>query len=567
MAQVIKITTTKVLPPNAVTVQKGDERFFVIRRAGKPVMCPLTPCGTKYRIESRKWYAQYNGIDGKVKRRPAFTDKSASLKLAEELEKRATMRRMGCATTGETLFELSMAELIERFAKYLQSKNNTPDYCKMTEGRIRKLCEGAGIRVWGQLTPSAVLAWLSAERESKSMGIKTSNYYLIAIKELCNWAVNESIASENPLRSAKPMNAEGDVRRRRRAITTDEFVLLVDAAMNGKPIQGMNGPERALLYVVAAWTGFRRGELASLTVSQLQLDGVDPTITVSAAYSKRRRRDVIPLHPSVVELIREWLVVNPKKSSDKVFDLASSNGYIRSTSKMMAADLAAARAAWIEEEKDDDAKAKRKASDFLSYESNDSAFADFHANRHTFITNLGRSNVSPKLAQTLARHSDIRLTFDIYTHVDQDEQAAAVSTLPSPPPLTRGTKAEKPGDPLVEKKAVPKPPKGGDAEDQESERSEPVESADSAKTFALQFAQDHRGGCHLGSEDGSETPEGVVAGSLPQTLDLSGFSGDCQSMTDKKESSPGWARTTDTRINSPLLCRLSYKGVLWMLFS
>lgn len=179
-------------------------------------MCPLTTCGTKYRIESRKWYAQYNGIDGKVKRRPAFTDKSASLKLAEELEKRATMRRMGCATSGETLFELSMTELIERFAKYLQSKNNTPDYCKMTEGRIRKLCEGAEIRVWGQITPSKVLGWLSEQREANAIGVKTSNYYLVAIKELCNWAVNESIALDNPLRSAKAMNAEADVRRRRR---------------------------------------------------------------------------------------------------------------------------------------------------------------------------------------------------------------------------------------------------------------------------------------------------------------------------------------------------------------
>jgi len=49
-------------------------------------------------------------------------------------------------------------------------------------------------------------------------------------------------------------------------------------SISGKSIQGMNGPERALLYVVAAWTGFRRGELASLTVSEIQLDGDEPTI-------------------------------------------------------------------------------------------------------------------------------------------------------------------------------------------------------------------------------------------------------------------------------------------------
>ncbi len=32
-------------------------------------------------------------------------------------------------------------------------------------------------------------------------------------------------------------------------------------------------------------------------------------------------------------------------------------------------------------------------------------------------------------------------------------------------------------------------------------------------------------------------------------------------IADNTKSSPGWARTTDTRINSPLLCQLSYKGI------
>ncbi len=40
---------------------------------------------------------------------------------------------------------------------------------------------------------------------------------------------------------------------------------------------------------------------------------------------------------------------------------------------------------------------------------------------------LCRTNVSPKTAQTLARHSDIRLTMNTYSHVGQQEQAAAIS--------------------------------------------------------------------------------------------------------------------------------------------
>ncbi len=51
------------------------------------------------------------------------------------------------------------------------------------------------------------------------------------------------------------------------------------------------------------------------------------------------------------------------------------------------------------------------------------------AMRHTFITNLCRANVSPKTAQALARHGDIRLTMNTYSHVGQQEQAAAIGML------------------------------------------------------------------------------------------------------------------------------------------
>ena len=62
---------------------------------------------------------------------------------------------------------------------------------------------------------------------------------------------------------------------------------------------------------------------------------------------------------------------------------------------------------------------RRKGCDFLKYHNAAGAFADFHSNRHTFITTLERSGVRPKVAQTLARHSDIRLTLGIYRLVCQ----------------------------------------------------------------------------------------------------------------------------------------------------
>ena len=41
--------------------------------------------------------------------------------------------------------------------------------------------------------------------------------------------------------------------------------------------------------------------------------------------------------------------------------------------------------------------------------------------------------MSPKMAQTLARHSDVRLTLGVYTHVGLHDQTAAIESLPAPP--------------------------------------------------------------------------------------------------------------------------------------
>jgi hypothetical protein len=50
-------------------------------------------------------------------------------------------------------------------------------------------------------------------------------------------------------------------------------------------------------------------------------------------------------------------------------------------------------------------------------------FVDFHALRHTFITHLAQSGVHPKVAQDLARRSDINLTMSRYSHTVLEQRA------------------------------------------------------------------------------------------------------------------------------------------------
>jgi len=196
------------------------------------------------------------------------------------------------------------------------------------------------------------------------------------------------------------------------------------------------------MYVLSAWTGYRKKEIGSLTLRSLRLDDDPPTAVVQAAYSKRKREDAQVLHPEVVRQLKEWLATKKHLGPDDLLFPVSGKipgGTERKTAKMMRLDLESARRKWIEEAESDEEQVEREASDFLSYCDESGRYADFHSNRHTFITSLERASVSPRTAQSLARHSDIRLTMGVYTHIELHDQRAAIESLPAPPMRPAGS--------------------------------------------------------------------------------------------------------------------------------
>jgi len=69
----------------------------------------------------------------------------------------------------------------------------------------------------------------------------------------------------------------------------------------------------------------------------------------------------------------------------------------------------------------------------INYEGAHGRVADFHALRHTFISNLARAGVHPRNAQALARHSTIDLTMNVYTHIAMADLATDIRKLPAVP--------------------------------------------------------------------------------------------------------------------------------------
>jgi integrase len=136
-------------------------------------------------------------------------------------------------------------------------------------------------------------------------------------------------------------------------------------------------------------------------------------------------------------VLREWLVHRNVKSGKPLFPISGRvpGGVERKTHKMIELDLKAARQKWLEESETSEECEELLKSDFLRYCNHDGLFADLHSCRHKFVTSLEHAGISPKMAQTLARHSDIRLTLGVYTHVELPDRTAAIGSLPGPPEM------------------------------------------------------------------------------------------------------------------------------------
>lgn len=401
----------------------------------KPVIVRNPDTGEKTKTKSKKWWGQFKDANGKLKRVPLAVDKTAAQAMLNQLVKQVEREKAGLVDPTEEQRKRPLAEHIKQFESCLRNKGASEKHVVGTAGIIRKTADAKKWKFIADISASSTLDYLGQLRRD-GLSIQTYNNHLTAIKHFTRWLMRDRRTPIDPLMHLSRLNAKTDRRHDRRALSEDEFARLVEAARHGKRIETISGKDRAMMYVLAAWTGFRRGEIGSLTMRSLRLDDNPPTATVEARYSKRRRQDVQVLHPEVVRQLKDWLATKKNLRSDTLLFPVSGtvpSGTQRKTSKMLDRDLAAARKKWLKEAKTEEEIARRQESDFLCYINHAGLFADFHSFRHSFITNLARAGISPKMAQTLARHSDIRLTLGIYTHVELHDQTAAIASLPGPP--------------------------------------------------------------------------------------------------------------------------------------
>ncbi len=387
----------------------------------------------KVRVPYTKWYVSYQDADGIRRKVQGYADKSATEQFAAELDRKAAREATGLIDHFADDRKRPLSEHLKDYKVFLLSKGGTAKHVGLTTGRVEALIDGCDFFRIGDISAARVMEWLAEQRkptkDKKGLSHQTSNFYLVAMKGFVRWLIRERRTGENPLEHLTGLNVKTDRRHDRRALSDADFGKLVEAARKGTAFQGLSGADRAVLYQLAANSGLRASEMASLSTASLDLDAEQATVTVQAAYSKHRREDVLPLREDVAAMLRAWLqekAQEPRgeaRKGSKVIRLKAEpetktpaflwpGKWIEDPAEMIRRDLTAAG---------------------IAYEDASGRFFDFHSLRHQFLTALARSGAHPKQTQALARHSTIELTMDRYTHLGLMDAKGALENLPPLP--------------------------------------------------------------------------------------------------------------------------------------
>jgi integrase len=327
--------------------------------------------------------------DAKPTRVPlGVSDKQVAKEKLSRLIREAEREREGLSLPKEQrdAAKQSVERYVQDFVESRRGLNRDEKYVRELERKLFRLireCEWSTLR---DVKSHSFEAWRA--RQSR-LSAKTLNEYRTAALGFCKWL--EPRIGSNPMRTVDRIKALGDPKRIRRALTPVELWGLVRVA-----------GERGIVYLVAAFTGLRRGELERIEWRDVHIDEAQPYISVRSSIAKNAKLVRQPLPPRIAAALRQCRPVNVAPHNLVLKRLIPRMNRFR-------ADLAAAGIPYI------DAK---------------SEYADFHGLRTTFGTELAKSRLPVRVAMELLRHSDVKLTTKIYTDAGMLPIWDAVEALP-----------------------------------------------------------------------------------------------------------------------------------------
>ncbi len=484
MATVFHKIYTQPLPKNAEIVEHRGRKVALWRdKRGRKHYEQITT-GRQGQIKiirkSPTWMAQYRDANGEIiVVSTGCRDEQAARHVLANLVRRVEHIKAGIITPEQDRqaghAHRRLPEHIDDYLEHLRAKTVrgrkiSVEHRANVQRQLKQLIEDCGFTRLADIHREAMEKWMNRQ-EKAGMGARTRNTYRSAILGFCNWCVETDRLAANPLARLCTADEGCDRRRTRRALTEDEVRRLLIAA-HLRPVAEFGrrslrrpkverkgrktwckgvltfdtleaaaqrgcrylrdepdrlaelerlGQERSLIYKTMVLTGLRKGELASLTVGQIELDSPRPYAELLAKDEKAGRGAKIPLRSDLVAELREYLAselavlqARARKAVEAVpMRLPARTPLFsvpRDFIKIFDRDLAAAS---------------------ISKRDDRDRTVDLHALRHTFGTHLSKAGVAPRTAQAAMRHSSLDLTMNVYTDPRLLDVSEAVDALPS----------------------------------------------------------------------------------------------------------------------------------------
>jgi integrase len=453
---VFRKTFTKPRPAEAETfVRKGERLARWKDRRGK-IRTALLTIGEngaeRILLESPFYVAKYRDGAGVVRVEPTgCRDETAARQVLADLERRAELVRSKVMTAAEAAIgrhqAVPITEHLAVFDAHHRAKGVTKIHREDTRRYLNRLAADCGFGALADLRRDALERWL-AQRTAEGMSARTRNAYRNALVSFCNWCIETDRLIINPFDAVPKANEKADPRRQRRAMSENELARLLSVARERPLLDALTvrkglrkgeryahvrpevrerlkqlGRERALIYKTLVLTGLRKSELASLTVSQLCLDDALPYLSLDAADEKNREGNDLPLRDDLAADLRNWLAEKLHRLQEEArrastpipVRLPPNTPLFNVPSRLVNILNRDLRLAGIPK-RDDRGRT-----------------LDVHALRHTFGTLLSKGGVAPRTAQAAMRHSDIKLTMNVYTDPKLLDVRGALDALPALP--------------------------------------------------------------------------------------------------------------------------------------
>ncbi len=450
-------------------------------RNGQPRSAVVVDCKDgklRVRGQSRLYMARYRDGRGEiVEVATGCKDEVAARAVLTMLERRAELVRAGVMTAAEgdaaDHAHLPISRHFNAYERHLRAKGGDPRRIGMVRRRLERLARECRFARLNKMSVGSVERWL-VEQADAGMAAATRNTYRESAVCFGNWARRTHRLTLNPFADVPRADQNADRRHQRRALTEAELMRLLKVARlrplaeygrqiitteadpkrsprsratwKREPLTVENmdaaverarqalkdnpdliaqrertGREGALMYKTLVLTGLRKGELASLTIGQLDFGGPVAYAILNAADEKNRQGSNIPLRADVAAELSTWL-------GERLGDLreqARKNGnpiparlpastplfYVHTgLTRILDRDLAAAGIPKRDER---------------------NRVVDVHALRVTLGSHLCAAGVPLRIAQAALRHSKPELTANVYTDPKLLDVAGAINSLPA----------------------------------------------------------------------------------------------------------------------------------------